>query len=146
VPYADLVLPDTTYLERYDCISLLDRPIGSAHGPADAIRVPVLKPDRDVRPFQDVLIDLAGRLGLPNFVDAEGKPLYDSYADYMVRRERKPGIGPLAGFRGEDGAAVGRGASNPDQLRRYVENSSVWRHHLPAEQLYYKHSNRAYSA
>ena len=43
VPYADLVLPDTTYLERYDCISLLDRPIGSAHGPADAIRVPVLQ-------------------------------------------------------------------------------------------------------
>ena len=27
VAYADLVLPDTTYLERYDCISLLDRPI-----------------------------------------------------------------------------------------------------------------------
>jgi anaerobic selenocysteine-containing dehydrogenase len=62
----------------------------------------------------------------------------------MVRHERKPGIGPLAGFRGEDGTAVGRGASNPDQLRRYVENGSFWRHHLPAEQLYYKHSNRAY--
>ena len=27
VAYADLVLPDTTYLERWDCISLLDRPI-----------------------------------------------------------------------------------------------------------------------
>ncbi len=39
--YADLVLPDTTYLERWDCISLLDRPIGSADGPADAIRQPV---------------------------------------------------------------------------------------------------------
>jgi sulfite dehydrogenase (quinone) subunit SoeA len=144
VPYADLVLPDTTYLERYDCISLLDRPIGSAHGPADAIRIPVLKPDRDVRPFQDVLLELAGRLGLPNFVDGEGKPLYTSYADYMVRHERRPGIGPLAGFRGEDGTAVGRGAPNPDQLRRYVANGSFWRHRLPAEQLYYKHSNRAY--
>ena len=32
VSYADLVLPDTTYLERWDCISLLDRPIGSATG------------------------------------------------------------------------------------------------------------------
>ncbi len=144
VPYADLVLPDTTYLERYDCISLLDRPIGSAHGPADAIRVPVLTPDRDVRPFQDVLIDLAGRLGLPHFVDADGKPLYASYADYIVRHERKPGVGPLAGFRGADGKAVGRGASNPDQLRRYEANRSFWRHHLPAEQLYFKHSNRAY--
>src|SRR5699024_10984725 len=27
VAYADLVLPDTTYLERHDCISMLDRPI-----------------------------------------------------------------------------------------------------------------------
>ena len=26
VAYADLILPDTTYLERHDCISLLDRP------------------------------------------------------------------------------------------------------------------------
>ena len=41
VAYADLVLPDTTYLERWDCISILDRPIGSAEGPADSIRQPV---------------------------------------------------------------------------------------------------------
>jgi sulfite dehydrogenase (quinone) subunit SoeA len=27
VAYADLILPDTTYMERHDCISLLDRPI-----------------------------------------------------------------------------------------------------------------------
>ena len=38
VAYADLVLPDTTYLERHDCISLLDRPISHADGPGDAIR------------------------------------------------------------------------------------------------------------
>ena len=36
VPYADLVLPDTTFLERWDCISLLDRPISSADSAADA--------------------------------------------------------------------------------------------------------------
>ncbi|MBL8838722.1 MAG: molybdopterin-dependent oxidoreductase, partial [Alphaproteobacteria bacterium] len=76
VAYSDLVLPDTTYLERWDCISLLDRPIGSAHGPADAIRQPVLKPDRDVRPFQDVLIDLGARLGLPGLVKPDGSPRY----------------------------------------------------------------------
>ncbi len=52
VHYADLILPDTTYLERWDCISLLDRPISEADGPADAIRQPVVEPDRDVRPFQ----------------------------------------------------------------------------------------------
>ncbi|MDE2305057.1 MAG: molybdopterin oxidoreductase family protein [Gammaproteobacteria bacterium] len=144
VAYADLVLPDTTYLERHDCISLLDRPIGSAHGPADAIRVPVLPLDRDVRPFQEVLIDLGGRLGLPDFADANGKPLYSSYADYIVRHQRKPGIGPLAGFRGEDGSAIGKGAPNPEQLQRYVENGTFWSHHLPPEQLYYKHANRDY--
>ena len=44
VPFADLVLPDTTYLERHDCISLLDRPISHADGPGDAIRHPVVEP------------------------------------------------------------------------------------------------------
>ena len=57
VPYADLILPDTTYLERWDAISILDRPIGSAHGAGDSIRQPVLQPDRDVRAFQTVLIE-----------------------------------------------------------------------------------------
>ena len=47
VHYADLILPDTTYLERWDCISLLDRPISEADGPADSIRQPVVEPDRD---------------------------------------------------------------------------------------------------
>jgi anaerobic selenocysteine-containing dehydrogenase len=44
VSYADLVLPDATYLERHDCISLLDRPICEADGAADAIRWPVIEP------------------------------------------------------------------------------------------------------
>jgi sulfite dehydrogenase (quinone) subunit SoeA len=46
VAFADLVLPDTTYLERWDCISLLDCPISSADGPADSIRRPVVEPGR----------------------------------------------------------------------------------------------------
>src|ERR1700720_1751007 len=110
VAYADLVLPDTTYLERWDCISLLDRPIGSVEGPADAIRQPVVTPDRDVRPFQDVLIDLGARLKLPGLVTATGAPRYRDYADYIVRHERKPGIGPLAGWRGESGDRIAVGA------------------------------------
>src|SRR4029077_19628048 len=93
VAYADLVLPDTTYLERWDCISLLDRPICHADGPADAIRQPVLKPDRDVRPFQDVLLDLGARLKLPGMVDSGGRPAYPGgYADYIVNHQRRPGI------------------------------------------------------
>ena len=70
VAYADLILPDTTYLERHDCISLLDRPICEPDALADAIRWPVVDPatqgeGRDVRGFQSVLIDLGARLKLP---------------------------------------------------------------------------------
>jgi anaerobic selenocysteine-containing dehydrogenase len=145
VAYADLVLPDTTYLERWDCISILDRPICTADGPADSIRHPVVKPDRDVRPFQDVLIDLGARLKLPGFVNADGSPKFPGlYPDYIVNHERSPGIGPLAGWRGADGAEHGKGAPNLRQLERYIENGAFWHHELPADQLYFKHSNRAY--
>ncbi|HLB06276.1 MAG TPA: molybdopterin-dependent oxidoreductase, partial [Alphaproteobacteria bacterium] len=110
VAYADLVLPDTTYLERWDCISLLDRPISDADGAADAIRQPVLEPERDVRAFQDVLLELGRRLKLPGHITAEGGPRYPGgYRDYLAHHERAPGIGLLAGWRGADGALEGRG-------------------------------------
>ena len=145
VAYADLILPDTTYLERWDCISLLDRPISTADGPADAIRQPVVEPDRDVRAFQSVLIDLGARLGLPGFVTDTGAPRYPGgYADYIVNHERAPGIGSLAGFRGAGGTSYGRGAPNPDQLKQYIEGGCFHQHELASDQLYYKHANRAY--
>ena len=144
VAYADLILPDTTYLERHDCISLLDRPISEPDAVQDAIRWPVVEPDRDVRGFQSVLIDLGARLRLPAFVDHRGKALYKDYADYIVRHERRPGIGPLAGFRGTNGDKTGRGAVNPDQLKRYIENGSFSSTKIPLEAQFMKHANRAY--
>jgi anaerobic selenocysteine-containing dehydrogenase len=145
VACADLVLPDTTYLERWDCISLLDRPIGGTDGPADAIRQPIVAPDRDVRPFQDVLIEIGARLGLPGFVTAEGAPRYSGgYPDYLVNHERRPGLGPLAGWRGVDGENFGRGAPNSSQLERYIANGCFWKYELSEDQLYFKHANKAY--
>ena len=144
VAYADLILPDTTYLERHDCISLLDRPISEPDAVQDAIRWPVVEPDRDVRGFQTVLLDLGARLKLPGFADNHGKPLYKDYADYIVRHERRPGIGPLAGFRGSSGDRAGRGASNPEQLERYIENGSFFSAHIPLEAQFFKHANQAY--
>ncbi|WP_170529729.1 molybdopterin oxidoreductase family protein [Ruegeria arenilitoris] len=144
VAYADLILPDTTYLERHDCISLLDRPICEADGAADAIRWPVIEPDRDVRGFQTVLIQLANKLGLPGFTDEDGSAKYTDYADYMVNHQRKPGIGPLSGFRGADGSQVGRGDVNPNQLDRYIENGGFYLEHIPDEALFYKPWNAAY--
>jgi anaerobic selenocysteine-containing dehydrogenase len=152
VAYADLVLPDTTYLERHDCISLLDRPICEPDHAADAIRWPVVDPTtqgpepgaRDVRGFQSVLLELGSRLALPGFVDEEGGPAYADYADYMVRHQRRPGVGPLAGWRGADGTAEGRGAPNPDQLARYVEAGGFWQTAVPEEARFFKPFNRAY--
>lgn len=143
VAYADLVLPDTTYLERHDCISLLDRPISEAEAAADAIRWPVVQPDRDVRGFQTVLIQLANLLQLPGFVDDEGRPKWTDYADYIVNHERRPGIGPLAGFRG-DGSQTGRGAPNPAQIDRYVENGGFFVAPIPEGADFYKPWNMAY--
>jgi len=145
VQYADLILPDTTYLERWDCISLLDRPISEADGPADSIRQPVSEPERDVRPFQTVLLDIGTRLGLPGMTRTDGSPRYPGgYPDYMVNHERAPGIGPLAGFRGPNGRAQGRGAPNPEQLQHYIDNGCHWFYELPNHMKYYRHVNWAY--
>jgi anaerobic selenocysteine-containing dehydrogenase len=145
VAYADLVLPDTTYLERWDCISLLDRPISDADGAADSIRQPIMKPRRDVRPFQDVLLNLGARLGLPGISNADGGPTYPGgYADYLINHERKPGVGPLAGWRGRNGDQEGIGSPNQEQLERYIENGCYWRAELAPEQRYYRFANDAY--
>ena len=145
VPYADLILPDTTYLERYDCISMLDRPISDADGPADAIRHPVVKPDRDVRPFQDVILDLGARLKFPGLIKKDGQKRYPGgYPDYLANHERLPGVGLLAGFRGEDGSQTGRGAPNQNQIEAYINNDSFWFQELADNQKYYKHVNQAY--
>ena len=143
VAYADLILPDTTYLERHDCISLLDRPISEADGAADAIRWPVIEPDRDVRGFQSVLVDLGARLELPGFINEDGSPKYRDYEDYIVNHLRKPDIGPLAGFRG-DGSAEGRGPVNPKQIEAYIENGGFYVSHVPEEAKYFKPWNNAY--
>ena len=145
IAFADLVLPDTTYLERHDCISLLDRPISDADGASDAIRRPVVAADRDVRPFQDVLLDLGARLRLPGLVADDGSPKYPrGYAQYMVEHERAPGVGLLAGWRGTDESQVGVGAPNPHQLDRYIEHGCHWHHEVPAAARYYKMANRDY--
>ncbi|MDX8347454.1 molybdopterin oxidoreductase family protein [Cognatiyoonia sp. IB215446] len=143
VAYADLILPDTTYLERHDCISLLDRPICEGDAVADAIRWPVVEPDRDVRGFQSVLCDLGARLGMPGFVNDDGSAKYKDYAEYITNHIRRPGVGPLAGFRG-NGDDHGRGEVNPNQIDRYIENGGFWMEHVPDEAAYYKPFNAAY--
>jgi anaerobic selenocysteine-containing dehydrogenase len=146
VRFADLVLPDTTYLERWDATSLLDRPISEPDGPADSIRQPVVPPPKGVRPTADVLIELANRLGLPGFVNQDGQPRFRSYADFIRGWETAPGsgVGLLAGFRGAGGREAVVGAPNPLQLQAYAEHQAFWHHRLDPGQQFYRMANRAY--
>ena len=144
VAYADLILPDTTYMERHDCISLLDRPICEAEAAADSIRWPVIDPDRDVRGFQSVLLDLGARLELPGFINDQGEPKFKDYADYIVNHERRPGVGPLSGFRGKNGEQEGRGDPNPNQIQAYIDNGGFWKKDIPESAQFFKPWNSEY--
>ena len=144
VNYSDLVLPDTTYLERFDTISMLDRPISEPHAACDSIRQPVVDVDRDVRAWQEVLVDLATRLEFDDFIHADGAPKYQDYQDFIINHERAPGIGFLAGWRGEEGDQHLRGAPNPQQWQAYIDNECFFEYHLEPKQQFYRHANRDY--
>jgi anaerobic selenocysteine-containing dehydrogenase len=144
VAFSDLVLPDTTYLERYDTISMLDRPISEPDAACDSIRVPIVAADRDVRSWQEVMVELAGRLQLPAFTDAEGKRKYQDYKDFIINFERVPGIGFLAGWRGEKGDQQLRGAPNPMQWEAYEANECFFQYKLAPNQRYMRHANLDY--
>ncbi|TCV82536.1 molybdopterin oxidoreductase family protein [Sulfurirhabdus autotrophica] len=144
VNFADLVLPDTTYLERYDTISLLDRPISEPDSAADAIRHPLVALDRDVRPWQDVLVELASRLKFPAFTTKEGDRKFKDYKDFIVNYERSPGVGFLAGWRGKNGEKSLKGEPNPNQWEKYIENESFFAHHWPDNMKYMRYANKDY--
>jgi len=146
VAFADLVLPDTTYLERHDVLSMLDRPISEFDGPVDAVRLPVLPPKGDCRPFQDVLIELGARIGLPAFIKEDGSPKYRNYPDFVVNYETSPGsgIGFLAGWRGEFGEKFIKGEPNPRQWEQYAANNCVFHHEMPRSYQYMRNWNKGY--
>ncbi|WP_018871724.1 molybdopterin oxidoreductase family protein [Thioalkalivibrio sp. ALJ16] len=144
VSFADLVLPDTTYLERYDTISMLDRPISEPAAAADSIRHPILEADRDVRPWQEVMVELAGRLKFPAFTKDDGSRKFADYKDFIVNFEKEPGIGFLSGYRGKDGQSHLRGEPNPKQWEAYIENQGFFMYHLAPNEQFYRYANKDY--
>jgi anaerobic selenocysteine-containing dehydrogenase len=146
VQFADLVLPDTTYLERHDVMSMLDRPISEYDGPVDSVRIPILPPTGECKPFQEVLLELGTRLGLPPFVDEDGQRKYRDYPDFIVRHETAPnsGIGFLAGWRGKSGEKSMKGEPNPNQWEMYANNNCVYQHKLPPSYQYMRNWNEGY--
>ncbi len=146
VAFADLVLPDTTYLERHDVMSMLDRPISEFDGPADSVRVPVVPPTGQCKPFQEVLIELGTRLKLPAFINNKGERKYRDYPDFITHFETEPGsgIGFLAGWRGKGGEKFMMGEPNPNQWEMYEKNNCVFHYELPKSYQYMRNWNRGY--
>ena len=144
VAFADLVLPDTTYLERHDVMGMLDRPISEFDGPVDSVRVPVVKPLGECKPFQEVLIELAGRLKFPAFTTPEGARKFTGYPDFVVNFQPQPGIGFLMGWRGKNGDEHLRGEPNPKQWEAYEKNNCVFQYHMPKSMHFMRNWNREY--
>ena len=144
VAFADLVLPDTTYLERHDVMGMLDRPISEFDGPVDSVRVPVVKPLGECKPFQEVLIELAGRLKFPAFTTPEGGRKFTGYPDFVVNFQPQPGIGFLMGWRGKNGDEHLRGEPNPKQWEAYEQNNCVFQYHMPESMHFMRNWNREY--
>ncbi|MBI5460972.1 MAG: molybdopterin oxidoreductase family protein [Gammaproteobacteria bacterium] len=146
VAYADLVLPDTTYLERHDAMSMLDRPISEFDGPVDSVRIPVVPPKGQCKPFQEVLIEMGSRLKLPAFVREDGSRKFRDYPDFVINYETEPGsgIGFLAGWRGKGGEKFMKGEPNPKQWEMYEKNNCVFQYHLPKSYQYMRNWNQGY--
>ncbi len=146
VAFADLVLPDTTYLERHDVMSMLDRPISEFDGPVDSVRIPVTSPKGECKPFQEVLIEIGSRLKLPAFTRADGSRKFRDYPDFVVNFETEPGsgIGFLAGWRGKGGEKFMKGEPNPNQWEMYEKNNCVFHYELPRSFQYMRNWNKGY--
>ena len=154
VAYADLVLPDTTYLER------LRRDLAARSPDLRRRRRERRDPPSDLRSRRRNPPTTAARAtcaassrccsnsarasACPAWSHADGSPKYRDYADYIVHHERMPGVGLLAGWRGEDGALEGKGAPNPNQLQSYIEHGGFWHTPIPESARYYKMANRDY--
>jgi len=125
---------------------MLDRPISEFDGPVDAVRIPVVAPKGECKPFQEVLVELAGRLKLPAFTQADGSRKFKGYTDFIVNYETAPGsgIGFLAGWRGKGGEKSMRGEPNPKQWEMYEKNNCVFHYEMPVEYQYMRNWNQGY--
>ena len=144
--FADLILPDTTYLERYDAMSMLDRPISEFDGPVDSVRVPVVPPTGECKPFQEVLIELASRLKFPAFTTPDGQRKYRGYPEFIINHQTAPGsgVGFLIGWRGKDGKDALVGEPNPKQWEEYAKHNCVYHYTLPETLQYMRNCNGPY--
>lgn len=109
---ADLILPDATYLERYD----FENGVSANQVPEYAIRQPMALPQGEARDFKDVCCELAERMGMPLGFDS-GEQFVEQACRLTPEVKQKAG-----GFRG-------------------MKKTGVW-HNAAAEPAYYSYRKR----
>ena len=145
VAYADLILPDTTYLERWDCISLLDRPISEADGAGrrDPPAGGRARPRRARRSRTCCSISARGsscRACHRRRRAALSRRLPRLHRQPRARARHRPaGRLPRRGRRALTAAARPTRSSSSLYRRRLLPRAR-----LAPEQRYYKHANKAY--
>ena len=145
VAYADLILPDTTYLERWDCVSAgptdLRRRRRRRRQPANRCCRRTAMSGRSKRCFWTWACAW-GPAGLDRGRWQRQIPgrLSRLFGQSRAHARHRP-LGRLARARWQ---RPGRGAPNPKQLDRYIENGCFWRHEFTPEQRYFKHANQSY--
>ncbi len=145
VAYADLILPDTTYLERHDCISLLDRPISEPDAVQDAIRWPVIGagPGCARLPVGDDRSRLAtGAAGLRRTATACRSTRIMPTISSTTSAGRASGRSPASV--GEMATSTGRGAPIPTSSTATSRTAAFFSTHIPLEAQFFKHANQAY--
>ena len=84
---ADMILPDATYLERWDWEDM----VSPTQVPEYYLRQPLIEPLGEVRDFADVCIDLAKRMGMPLGIESKEAFVRESC-------EMTPGVKEAGGF------------------------------------------------
>jgi len=107
--FADLVLPDHTYLERWQEVPILP----SVGYPVVGLRQPVCEPLYDTRHTGDVLLDVARRLG----GSVAAATPWKSYRELMEQT--------IAGLRSVEGASVS-GSSDKSFFLRVAKAGGWW--------------------
>ncbi len=145
VNFADLVLPghDVSRALRRDIVA---RPSDLRAGRCRGRHPPpgAATSTATFAPWQDVLVELASRLGFPAFTRPDGSRKFRDYKDFIVNYEKFPGIGFLAGWRGKNGESHLRGEPNPKQWEKYIENQSFFVYPWPENMRYYRYANKDY--
>ncbi|MBI5814859.1 MAG: molybdopterin-dependent oxidoreductase [Nitrospinae bacterium] len=121
--YADIILPDVSYLERHDPENMPSDLL-----PWIGIRQPVVKPLGESREFRDVILDLANRIDPDGSLEIKKYFSYGTTEDYMHKHfDNVKGLKEVGGYEylKKNGVFPDYGKLDPADYRYYKDGKLV---------------------